>query len=94
MSAPAIGKIVRESDQTVRNGFKRYTAEGVEGRKDAPRPGAPRKVRPEYTARLVELVRLRPRSLGLPYSLWTLARLADYMAEQTGLYVEAETVRG
>ena len=36
---------------------------------------------------------MRPRSLGLPYSLWTLARLADYMAEQTGIRVEAETVR-
>ena len=51
------------------------------------RPGAPRKVTPEYTARLIEFVRLRPRSLGLPYSLWTLARLADSMAEQTGLRV-------
>jgi transposase len=38
-------------------------------------------------------VRQRPRSLGQPYSLWTLQRLADYMAEQTGLRVEAETVR-
>jgi transposase len=94
MNAPTIAKIVQESDQTVRNWFKRYTAEGVEGLKDAPRPGSPRKVTLEYAARLVELVRLRPRSLGLPYSLWTLARLADYMAEQSGLRVEAETVRG
>ena len=37
---------------------------------------------------------MRPRSLGQPYSLWTLARLADYLAEQTGIRVEAETVRG
>jgi transposase len=48
MSAPTIAKIVRESDQSVRNWFKRYTAEGVEGLKDASRPGFPRKVRPEY----------------------------------------------
>ena len=34
-----------------------------------------------------------PRSLEQPYSLWTLQRLADYMAEQTGIRVEAETVR-
>jgi len=93
MIAPTIAQIVRESDQTVRNWFKRYQAEGMEGLKDAPMPGAPRKVTPEYVKQLVEVVRLRPRSLGLPFSLWTLARLADYLAEQTGIRVEGETVR-
>jgi transposase len=93
MTAPAIAQIVQESDQTVRNWLKRYQAEGIEGLKDAPIPGAPRKVTPEYVQQLVEVVRLRPRSLGLPFSVWTLARLADYMAEQRGIRVEAETVR-
>jgi transposase len=93
MTAPAIAQIVRGSDQTVRNWFKRYQAEGIEGLKDAPMPGAPRKVTPEYVKQLVEVVRLRPRSLGLPFSMWTLARLADYLAEQTGIRVEGETVR-
>ena len=48
---------------------------------------------PAYVPQLLNVVRLRPRSLGLPYALWTLARLADYMAEHTGMRVEAETVR-
>ena len=48
---------------------------------------------PEYRERLVHGVRRRPRSLGLPFSLWTLRRLADYMAEQTAIRVEYETVR-
>ena len=39
------------------------------------------------------MVRRRPRSLGQPYSMWTLQRLADSMAEQTGIQVEDETVR-
>ena len=93
LTAPAIAQIVQESDQTVRNRLKRYQVEGIEGLKDAPIPGAPRKVTPEYVQQLVEVVRLRPRSLGLPFSLWTLARLADYLAEQTGIRVEGETVR-
>jgi transposase len=93
MSAPDIASVVRESDQTVRNWMKRYEAEGIEGLKDAPRPGSPSKVTPEFVAQLVEAVRRRPRSLGLPFSLWTLARLADYMAEQTGIRVTGETVR-
>ena len=47
----------------------------------------------EYRELLVEAVKRRPRTLGLPFSLWTLRRLADYMAEQTGIRVEYETVR-
>ena len=94
MSAPKIAMIVRESDQTVRNWLKRCEAEGVEGPHDRPRPGAPRKVTVEYQHRLVEAVRRRPRSLDLPYSMWTLRRLADYMAEHTGIRASIETVRG
>jgi transposase len=93
MHAPTIAQMVRENDQTVRNWLKRYSAEGIEGLSDAPRLGAPKKVTPAYVTQLLNVVRVRPRSLGLPYSLWTLARLADYMAEQTGIRVEAETVR-
>ena len=45
----------------------------------------------EYKAQLVQVARQRPRSLGQPYSLWTCQRLADYMAEQTGIRVSGET---
>lgn len=38
-------------------------------------------------------MRRRPCSLDLPYSAWTLQRLADELAEQTGIRVEKETVR-
>ena len=93
MTAPTIAGLVRETDQTVRNWLKRYEAEGIEGLKSKPQPGPPEKVTPEYKARLLEVVRVRPRSLGQPYSVWTLARLADYLAEQSGIRVEAETVR-
>lgn len=93
LPAGAIARIVRGSDQTVRNWITRYLAEGVEGLKDRPMPGAPPKVTPAYRERLLQVVRQRPRGLGQPYSLWTLQRLADYMAEQTGLRVSYETVR-
>jgi len=93
MVAAEIAAIVRESEPTVRRWLKRYMAEGIEGLRDRPRPGGPAKTPPEYKERLMAAVRRRPRSLGLPYSLWTLQRLADYMAEATGIRVEAETVR-
>ncbi len=93
VSAAQIALIVRASEETVRRWLKRYLAEGVEGLRDVPRPGAPRKVTADYKERLLHAVRRRPRSLGLPFSLWTLRRLADHMAEETGIRVEYETVR-
>jgi len=93
LTAAPIAEIVRASEETVRRWLKRYLAEGIEGLRDVPHPGAPRKVTAEYRERLIHAVRRRPRSLGLPFSLWTLRRLADHMAEQTGIRVEYETVR-
>ena len=93
-AAEEIAQIVRASEETVRRWLKRYLlAEGVEGLSDAPQPGAPRKVTEEYREELIHAVRRRPRSLGLPFSLWTLQRLADYMAETTGIRVTYESVR-
>ena len=93
MRAPTIAQIVRENEQTVPNWLKRYRAEGLEGLHGAPRLETPQKVTPAYVAQWHNVVRLRPRSLGSPSWRWTLARLADSMAEQTGIRVEAETVR-
>lgn len=93
MTAATISKIVRTDDQTVRNWFKRWMAEGIEGLKDRPMPGGPAKVTKEYEEQLCAAARRRPRSLEQPYSMWTLQRLADYMAEQTGIRASYETAR-
>jgi transposase len=91
--APQISAIVRTAEETVRRWLKRYQAEGIDGLADAPRPGATAKITSAYQTRLLQLVRQRPRSLGLPYSLWTNQRLADVLAEETGIRVSDETVR-
>jgi len=88
-----IAEIVRKNDQTVRKWIKRFNAEGINGLNDAPRVGTPKKVTTEYRKRLLEIVRRRPRTLEQPYSMWTLVRLADFMAEEIGLRVSPETVR-
>lgn len=93
LTAPAIAAIVRESADTVGRWLKRYLAEGLEGLKDAPRPGRPSEITDVYRAKLLAAVRRRPRSLDQPYSLWTLQRLIDYMAEETRQRVSIETMR-
>jgi transposase len=93
LKAEEIARIVRESHVTVLRWLKRYLAEGIEGLMDAPRPGRSTIVTEAYRKQLLDVVRRRPRSLGLEYSMWTLRRLADYLAEETGLRVSFETVR-
>jgi transposase len=88
-----IASIVRKDEQTVRRWIRRYQAEGLTGLEDAPRPGGETKTTPAYRQRLLEVVRRRPRALDQPFSLWTLQRLADFMAEETRLRVSEETVR-
>jgi len=90
--AAEIAAVVRQDEETVRRWLVRYQAEGLAGLADAPRPGVPPKVTPAYRERLLAAVRRRPRTLSLPFSLWTGARLADYLAEQTGLRLSPASV--
>jgi transposase len=84
---------VRESERTVQRWLKRYQAGGIQGLFDAPKSGNPGKVTLAYQEQLLASVRRRPRALGLDFSLWSLERLADYMAEQTGIRISYEAVR-
>lgn len=93
LKGPQIAAIVRESEARVWRWLQRYLAEGIEGLMDAPRSGRPCELTPEYQAQVLAAVRRRPRCLGLPFSLWTLQRLVDYLAEKTGWGVSDETVR-
>lgn len=93
MTAAQIARIVRKNDQTVRRWIRRFNAEGLKGLYDAPKSGAPVQVPDTYRERLLVVVRQRPRSVEQPYSLWTLQRLADFMAEETGLRFSTETIR-
>jgi len=83
---------VRESAATVLRWFKRCLGEDTQGLSDAPKPGRPETISEGYRQQLLETVRRRRRSLDQPYSRWTLQRLSDYIAEQTGIRVTDETV--
>ena len=93
LTADEIADIVRESSVTVLRWLHRYIAEGIQGLMDAPRSGRSSILTDEVRKRLLEVVRRRPRSLELEFSMWTLQRLADFMAEDTGIRVSTETIR-
>jgi transposase len=91
--AAEIAEIVRSDEQTVRRWLKRYQARGLDGLYDSPRPGGPRKVTDAYLSELIEVVRQVPTTYQLPFNSWTHDRLADFMAQRTGISVNPETVR-
>jgi len=93
LTTDEIADIVRESSVTVLRWIHRYIAEGIQGLMDAPRSGRSSILTDEFRKRLLEVVRRRPRSLELEFSMWTLQRLADFMAEDTGIRVSTETIR-
>jgi transposase len=93
LTTDEIADIVRESSVTVLRWLHRYIAEGIQGLLDAPRSGRSSILTNEFRKRLLEVVRRRPRSLELEFSMWTLQRLADFMAEDTGTHVSTETIR-
>src|SRR5450631_4339189 len=93
LSAAEIAVIVREDDETVRRWLKRWMDKGIEGLSDRDGGGAPAKMTAAYEQELLACVRLRPRALGQSFSLWTLRRLGEYMAEQTGIELSYESVR-
>ena len=92
MVAAEIAAVVRMHEETVRRWLVRYQAEGLKGLADAPRPGAPLQISQAYRDQLLALVRRRPRGLGLRFSLWTGDRLADYLAERTGIRASKTSV--
>jgi transposase len=92
LSPPQIAKRVRFSRYTVVRFIHRYDAEGLQGLYTKPRSGRPRRVTPEYEAKLQAAVEKEPRLLGLPFSNWTTANMAEYMAEQTGILISPRQV--
>jgi transposase len=92
LSPRQIAKRVRFSRPTVVRYIRRYEAEGLVGLFTKPRPGRPRRVTPEYEAKLLEAVQQEPRSLGLLFSNWSTVKLADYLAKQTGIVITPRQV--
>jgi transposase len=92
LSPPQVAERVRFSRRTVTRTIERYETAGIEGLFTQPRPGRPRRVTPEYLARLLEVVDQHPRDLGLVFSNWTTEKLAEYLAAQTGIVITPRQV--
>lgn len=81
------------SVETVRRWLTRFAEDGVAALTDASRPGRPVKADAAYLEAMAQAVETMPSTLGLPFDVWTSARLRAYLAEQTGVTISAGWLR-
>ena len=75
------------SARTVRRWVERFASGGVAALADAPRSGRPPRADAGYLEALARAVATPPSGLGLPFDVWTSARLSAYLAETTGVRI-------
>src|SRR2546421_354281 len=78
----------------LRKWVHRFAHQGPQGLVDRPRPGRPAKVTCELEKHLNRLVDQDPLQHGSLYSQWSCRELATVLAQQTGVQLGRESVRG
>jgi transposase len=91
-TVPFMARQVGLSAFRVRAWIHRFNRHGLAGLADAPRAGRPRQHDETTRGTVVALARTKPRNLGLPFALWTLARLQQALRERHGFGVTPATI--
>jgi len=79
--------------RTVRRWLTAFREGGVAALAGAPIPGRPPKADAAYLAALEQAVETPPRTLGLPFDVWTSGRLSAYLMQQTGVPIASGWLR-
>lgn len=82
-SPQQVAEIVLVTSNTIYAWHKRWREQGIVGLRDGHRTGRPAKADQAYLKGLERVLEIDPRTLGLPFTIWTINRLRLYLAEQT-----------
>ena len=82
------------ANSALRKWVQRFAQEGPQGLRDRPRPGRPRTVTCALEQHLRRLVDQDPLQHGTRSSQWSCRELAMVLAQQTGIPLGRESVRG
>ena len=77
---PAIARLVQADEDTVRQVIHRFNEIGLACLDPRWAGGRPRRISPDQTAYIVATALTRPEKLGLPFTRWSVRKLADYLA--------------
>ncbi len=92
-TVPQIAQIFECDDATVRSCIERFTAQGIEGLRDRPRAGRPRKADAVARATIRQQLERPPTKAGYLVGFWTLVTLTTHLAASCGVYLSRATVR-
>lgn len=81
------------SQPTIYGWWKRFQTGGVEGLANRPRSGRPMKADEAYIAKLERVIEQEPAELGYDFSIWTIDRLREHLAKQTGIELSEPRMR-
>src|SRR5205085_11421182 len=88
-----IAQVVLRSQDTVVRVLKRFLTGGLDAVPRRSAPGRERTVSVAWEAELLRVIEVDPHEVGEDTANWTTERLAEYLGQQTGVEVTAETVR-
>ena len=92
-SAPEIARLLLMAPMSVRRWIGRYEAGGVEALISTSPPGRTPSWDEAFEWQLIDAARSDPRARGRDFAGWTASRMADYLAETTGIRLSDERVR-
>jgi transposase len=92
-SVPRIAEIFECDAATVRHWIARFAADGVEGLRDRPRAGRPRKADAAARELIRQQVETPPAEAGYGFGFWTVVTLAAHLAACCRLHLSQATVR-
>jgi len=82
MSVPQIARMWMTDESQVRKVIHEFNERGFESLRPRFGGGRPRRISSDDEQRIVAIAGARPDTLGVPYTRWSLAKLARYLAEQ------------
>lgn len=92
-AVPQIAAIFECDEATVRTWLDRFEREGVDGLRDRPRAGRPRKADAAARDALDQALARAPAACGYLAGYWTVAMLVAHLAAAGGRHLSASTVR-
>ena len=92
-TVPQIAAIFECDQATVRNWIERFEADGMEGLRDRPRAGRPRKADVAARDTIRQEMEQGPVRRGYLFGYWTVVTLAGHLARCCNLHLSRATVR-
>lgn len=92
-AVPVIARLVQTSDDRVREVIHAFNELGLDCLDPKWAGGRPRRIEDDDRAFIVKVAKKRPRSLGQPFTRWSLAKLCGYLAKKKGRKVQVSEER-